>query len=106
MSDISQVFAVNDIFTFWQAIAGTRKLVNIPWGFKKRVVRVIVPSGVKEGSKLRLKGLGKIAPDGQGGFVFESGHSRYFMKYPKYSLLDTDSLTKLYCLTEQSSQIV
>jgi hypothetical protein len=56
--------------TSFEAIAGTRKLVNIPWGFKKRVVRVIVPSGVKAGSKLRLKGLGKITPDGQRGDLY------------------------------------
>ena len=56
--------------TSFEAIAGTHKLVNIPWGFKKRVVRVIVPSGVKAGSKLRLKGLGKITPDGQRGDLY------------------------------------
>ncbi|MEE8415013.1 MAG: DnaJ C-terminal domain-containing protein, partial [Desulfobacterales bacterium] len=52
------------------ASTGTSKLVNIPWGFKKRLVRVVVPPGVKEGSKLRLKSMGKIAPDGQRGDLF------------------------------------
>ena len=42
-----------------EAAAGTRKLVNIPWGFHKRLFRVSVPPGIKAGSKLRLKGLGK-----------------------------------------------
>lgn len=42
-----------------EAAGGTRKLVNIPWGFHKRLFRVVVPPGMKEGSKLRLKGLGK-----------------------------------------------
>ena len=42
-----------------EAFDGTRKLVNIPWGFHKRLVRVSVPPGVRNGSKLRLKGLGK-----------------------------------------------
>ncbi len=45
--------------TAQEAAAGTRKLVNIPMGFQKRIFRVSVPSGVKAGSKLRLKGLGK-----------------------------------------------
>lgn len=42
-----------------EAVSGTHKLVNIPWGFHKRLFRVAVPSGIQEGSKLRLKGLGK-----------------------------------------------
>jgi membrane associated rhomboid family serine protease len=44
-----------------EAAVGTRKLVNIPWGFHHRMIRVMVPAGVKEGTRLRLKGLGKIA---------------------------------------------
>jgi len=47
----------------YEAFAGTRKLVNIPWGFHKRLVKVVIPPGIKEGSKLRLKGLGKQPPD-------------------------------------------
>jgi hypothetical protein len=42
-----------------EAAGGTRKLVNIPWGFHKRLFKVTVPPGIKKGSKLRLKGLGK-----------------------------------------------
>jgi len=45
-------------------------LVNIPWGFQKRIVKVVVPPGVKEGSKLRLKGLGKTTSDGQRGDLY------------------------------------
>ena len=56
--------------TSFEALAGTKKLVNIPWGFQKRIVKVIVPPGVKEGSKLRLKGLGKTTPDGQRGDLY------------------------------------
>ncbi len=56
--------------TPFEAITGTQKLVNIPWGFQKRVVKVIVPPGVKEGRKLRLKGLGKITPDGNRGDLY------------------------------------
>ena len=50
-----------------EAAMGARKLVNVPWGFRKRILRVTVPAGVKPGGKLRLKGLGKILPDGRRG---------------------------------------
>ena len=50
-----------------EAVGGTRKLVNIPWGFHKRLFRVSVPPGIKEGNKLRLKGLGKeVGSEGRG----------------------------------------
>jgi len=48
-----------------EALKGTRKLVNIPWGFQKRLFNVIVPSKMHDGSILRLKGMGKQMPDGQ-----------------------------------------
>ena len=56
--------------TPFEALAGTRKLVNIPWGFQRRPFRVTVPPGVKAGNKLRLKGLGKITPQGQRGDLY------------------------------------
>ena len=56
--------------TSFEAIAGTHKLVNIPWGFQKRLIRVTVPAGMKAGSKLRLNGLGKITADGQQGDLY------------------------------------
>ena len=56
--------------TSFEAIAGTHKLVNIPWGFQKRLIRVTVPAGMKAGSKLRLKGMGKITADGQRGDLY------------------------------------
>ena len=56
--------------TSFEALTGTSKLVNIPWGFKKRMIRVNVPAGVQAGSKLRLAGLGKILPNGQRGDLF------------------------------------
>ena len=56
--------------TSFEALAGTQKLINIPKGFHKRIVKVIVPPGVKEGSKLRLKGLGKTTSDGQRGDLY------------------------------------
>jgi membrane associated rhomboid family serine protease len=56
--------------TAFEAMVGTQKLVNIPWGFQKRIVKVKVPPGVKEGSKLRLRGLGKLAADDQQGDLY------------------------------------
>jgi hypothetical protein len=53
-----------------EALTGTRKLVNIPWGFHKRLYKVVVPAGIQEGRKLRLKGLGKQATAGQRGDLF------------------------------------
>jgi membrane associated rhomboid family serine protease len=56
--------------TPYEALAGTHKLVNIPWGFQKRLFRVVVPPGMKDGSKLRLKSLGKQMSDGQIGDMY------------------------------------
>jgi membrane associated rhomboid family serine protease len=42
-----------------EAQTGTVKLVNVPWGFRKRVLRVNVPEGVVEGTTLRLAGMGR-----------------------------------------------
>ena len=53
-----------------EAATGTRKLVNIPWGFHKRLYKVVVPAGIQEGHKLRLKGLGKQAATGERGDLF------------------------------------
>jgi len=63
------LYGTIDITPF-EALAGTQKLINIPKGFHKRIVKVIVPPGVKEGSKLRLKGLGKTGSDGQRGDLY------------------------------------
>jgi membrane associated rhomboid family serine protease len=53
--------------TYYEALAGTRKLINVPFGFHKRLFRVAVPPGTRDGNVLRLKGLGKPLPgDGYG----------------------------------------
>ena len=49
-----------------EAEAGTQKLVNIPWKFHNRLFRVVVPPGTQEGSRLRLQGLGRQMPAGNG----------------------------------------
>ncbi|PIE63430.1 MAG: rhomboid family intramembrane serine protease [Desulfobacter postgatei] len=48
--------------TSLEALTGTKKLITIPWGFKKSVYRVVVPAGIRRGAMLRLKGKGKSIP--------------------------------------------
>jgi hypothetical protein len=52
------------VLTPYEALAGTHKLINVPWGFKNRLFKVAVAPKTREGSLVRLKGLGKISPDG------------------------------------------
>ena len=53
-----------------EADLGTRKLVNIPWGFQKRLFRISVPSGVSHGTTLRLTGLGRQIDGGKRGDLY------------------------------------
>ena len=53
-----------------EARSGTLKLVNVPWGFHKRLIRVNVPPGVKPGSRLRLRGLGRWTSEGLRGDLY------------------------------------
>ena len=48
----------------FEARSGSRKLVNIPWGYQKRLIKVRVPAGIREGKILKLKSLGKLTPSG------------------------------------------
>jgi hypothetical protein len=50
-----------------EAIHGTRKLISVPQGLRKRTLWVTIPPGVQEGTKLRLKSLGQQAEDGNRG---------------------------------------
>jgi len=53
-----------------EARYGTRKLVNIPWGFQRRLFRVTIPSGVKNNTILKLRGMGKIMLNNRRGDLF------------------------------------
>ncbi len=52
-----------------EAYSGARKLVNIPWGFHNRFLRISVPPGIRADKKLRLSGLGKSIPGGGTGDI-------------------------------------
>ena len=56
--------------TAHEANLGAKKLVNIPWGFHKRLIRVNIPAGIRSGKILRLKGLGQQKPDGMVGDLY------------------------------------
>jgi len=53
-----------------EAYYGTRKLISIPHGLRKRTLMVTIPSGVQEGTRLRLKGLGQRDRDENRGDLF------------------------------------
>lgn len=53
-----------------EALSGTRKMVSIPRGFYTRVLKVSVPSGIKEGSTLRLRGMGRQVQNGRRGDLY------------------------------------
>ncbi|MGD9973646.1 MAG: rhomboid family intramembrane serine protease [Desulfatirhabdiaceae bacterium] len=47
-----------------EAVSGAAKLVNLPWGFYNRIIRVKVPPHAREGMILRLQGMGMQTPGG------------------------------------------
>jgi len=56
--------------TPYEVLAGAKKLINIPMGFRKRLFQVTIPPGTREGSVLRLKGVGKPLPGGERGDIY------------------------------------
>ncbi len=57
----------NIVISEYEALVGTRKVVSVPYGLKRRVFRVDVPPGMEPGKLLRLKGQGASMPDGKRG---------------------------------------
>ncbi|NWF92117.1 MAG: rhomboid family intramembrane serine protease [Syntrophaceae bacterium] len=53
-----------------EAKYGTRKLVSIPQGLRRRTLIVTVPPGIDNGTRLRLKGLGQRDNAGNRGDLF------------------------------------
>ncbi len=53
-----------------EAYQGARKLIAIPQGIKKRNMIVTIPPGVHDGTRLRLKGLGRMDRDGNRGDLY------------------------------------
>jgi hypothetical protein len=53
-----------------EARQGTKKMISLPQGLKKRSLMVTIPPGVEEGTRLRLKGVGLKDSDGQRGDLF------------------------------------
>ena len=60
-----------DIYiTSLEALSGTSKMVTIPWGFYKPLYRVRVPAGVRNGTRLRLAGMGRATSSGSKGDMY------------------------------------
>ena len=58
------------IITPREARAGARKMVSVPYGIRRRPIRVTIPPGVEEGTRLRLRGLGRSDDEGNRGDLF------------------------------------
>ncbi|HMA67479.1 MAG TPA: rhomboid family intramembrane serine protease [Desulfosalsimonadaceae bacterium] len=56
--------------TPYEAAAGAKKRINIPRGLTNRFFNVLIPPGTRDGSILRLKGLGRKGPDGEQGDLY------------------------------------
>jgi hypothetical protein len=68
-ADSPDLFGNIDI-TSIEAIAGAHKMVTIPWGFYKPLYRVKIPPGVRQGTRLKLTGMGKTDQTGRKGDMY------------------------------------
>jgi membrane associated rhomboid family serine protease len=53
-----------------EAELGTRKVLSVSQGLKKRTIMATIPAGVKEGTSLRFQGLGKMDKEGNRGDLY------------------------------------
>jgi membrane associated rhomboid family serine protease len=53
-----------------EAELGTRKVLSVSQGLKKRTIMATLPAGVKEGTSLRFQGLGKMDKEGNRGDLY------------------------------------
>lgn len=65
----ADLFGNIDISTI-ESITGAQKMVTIPWGFYKPLYKVKIPPGVRQGTKLKLKGMGKSTVSGLKGDMY------------------------------------
>ena len=56
--------------TPWEASLGTRKMIVLREGLRQRRIMVRIPPGVRDGTVLRLAGLGRRGWDGEVGYLF------------------------------------
>ncbi len=53
-----------------EAALGTRKMISVDHGLRKKTFMVTIPPGVEEGTVLRLRGLGRKGPEGLRGDLY------------------------------------
>jgi membrane associated rhomboid family serine protease len=56
------------VLTPREAKTGTRKFISVP--YRRRTVIVTVPAGAKEGTRLRLRGMGRVSAGGEVGDLY------------------------------------
>ncbi|MCG8566756.1 MAG: rhomboid family intramembrane serine protease [Desulfobacterales bacterium] len=53
-----------------EALTGARKRVTVTHGLYRPLYRVVIPAGIRQGTRLRLNGLGRALPGGQKGDLY------------------------------------
>ncbi len=53
-----------------EALTGAKKRISVSQGLYRPLYRVVIPAGVRQGTRLRLAGLGRTTPSGERGDLF------------------------------------